>query len=62
MKTNPIAVALRAKGPFDLYQRSRSIARRYGLTSARMDQALQQFCEVLQHFDCGATFPITAVT
>jgi peptidoglycan/xylan/chitin deacetylase (PgdA/CDA1 family) len=62
MKTSPIAVALRAKGPFNLYQRSRSIARRYGFTTARMDQALKQFCEVLQRAGCGATFPITAIS
>ncbi len=27
-----------------------------------MDHALQRFSEVLRQFDCGATFPITAVT
>ena len=62
MKTNPITVAARAKGPVALYHRSRSIAQRYGLTPARMDRALKRFSDVLRQFDCGATFPITAVT
>jgi hypothetical protein len=54
--------ASKAKGPLALLNRARSILHRYGLTSALMERALQQFCEVLQHFDCGATFPITAVS
>ena len=62
MKTNPITLAARAKGPFGLFLRARSIAGRYGLTSAKMDQALSCYTEVLHRFDCGASFPITAVT
>ena len=59
---NTITLAARAKGPFALFQRARSIAGRYGLTPARMDQSLQRYTEVLRRFDCGASFPITAVT
>jgi peptidoglycan/xylan/chitin deacetylase (PgdA/CDA1 family) len=62
MKTNPITLAARAKGPFALFQRARSIAGGYGFTSAKMDQALHFFTEVLRQFECDATFPITAVT
>jgi peptidoglycan/xylan/chitin deacetylase (PgdA/CDA1 family) len=59
---NPIEIAIKAKGPLALFQRSRSIAQRYGFTSAQMDRALREFSEILLHFDCSATLPITAVT
>lgn len=62
MKKNPFAVALKAKGFSGLYDRARSIVQRYGLSSGLMDRALTRFSEVLRQFDCGATFPITAVT
>jgi peptidoglycan/xylan/chitin deacetylase (PgdA/CDA1 family) len=61
MKINPITIASRAKGPFALYGRAQKIATRYGLTSAPMDQALQQFANILRQFGCSASFPITAV-
>jgi peptidoglycan/xylan/chitin deacetylase (PgdA/CDA1 family) len=60
--TNPIRIAFKAKGRFALVKRARIITRRYGLTSDLMDQALRRFSDVLQRYDCGATFPITAVT
>jgi len=62
MMTNPITHAARAKGPFALLRRTRSIAGRYGFTPALMDQSLQRYTEVLRRFECGASFPITAVT
>jgi peptidoglycan/xylan/chitin deacetylase (PgdA/CDA1 family) len=62
MSANPFTNALKAKGLSDLYHRSLSITRRYGLNTGIMDQAMRCFSEVLQRFDCGATFPITAVT
>lgn len=62
MNPNPIFVAAKAKGPILLFRRTRSIAQRYGLDSDKMGRALQQFSDVLRRFDCGATFPITAVT
>ncbi len=61
MKTSSIAFAARAKGPFALLKRARSIANRYGLTPAKMDQALRLFVQILQRFDCGASFPLTTV-
>ena len=62
MKTNPITVAARAKGSIKLIKRARVITRRYGFTHVQMDLALQRYVRVLEHFNVGATFPITAVT
>jgi peptidoglycan/xylan/chitin deacetylase (PgdA/CDA1 family) len=62
MKTQAITLAARAKGPFSLVKRVRSIASRYGLTPDKMNRALDLFVQTLERFDCGATFPITAVT
>jgi len=62
MKTNSITFAARAKGPLALLKRTRSITNRYGLTPAKMDQALHLFAQTLRRFDCGASFPLTAVT
>lgn len=61
MKMDFITFAARAKGPFALLKRARSIANRYGLTPAKMDQALHLSAQILRRFDCGASFPITAV-
>jgi len=58
---NPFASAARARGPFALLKRARSITNRYGLTPAKMDQALHLFAQTLRRFDCGASFPLTAV-
>jgi len=60
--TNPITVAVRAKGPFAIFSRANKIIGRYGLTASQMYRALQHFSHILSQFDCGATFPITAVT
>lgn len=60
--TNPIAIAAKGKGYKALVKRAGAIGSRYGLTSAPMDKALQLFADVLQPYQCGATFPITAVT
>jgi peptidoglycan/xylan/chitin deacetylase (PgdA/CDA1 family) len=61
MKTNFVAVAAKAKGPLALLKRARSITGRYGLTPAKMDRALRLFAQTVQKFDCGASFPLTAV-
>ncbi|MFZ5917457.1 MAG: polysaccharide deacetylase family protein [Chloroflexota bacterium] len=58
---NPISVALRGKGAFKLAQRAGSILKSYGVTPARLDQALGQFADILEQFACNATFPITTV-
>jgi len=61
MKANSITFAARAKGPLALLKRARSITNRYGLTPAKMDQALHLFAQTLRRFDQGASFPLTAV-
>ena len=58
---NPISTALQAKGAGNLLRRSVAIGGRYGLTPAKMDQALAQYTTVLNQFGCSATFPITSV-
>jgi peptidoglycan/xylan/chitin deacetylase (PgdA/CDA1 family) len=62
MKTQTITLAARAKGPFSLVRRARSIASRYGLSPHKMNRALRSFVETLEQSGCGATFPITATT
>jgi peptidoglycan/xylan/chitin deacetylase (PgdA/CDA1 family) len=61
MKTNSIAFAARAKGPLALLKRTHSITKRYGLTPTEMDRALHLFAQTLGRFNCGASFPLTAV-
>ena len=56
-----ITLAARAKGPLALLGRARSITDHYSLTPAKMNRALRLFVQTLRRFDCGATFPITAV-
>jgi peptidoglycan/xylan/chitin deacetylase (PgdA/CDA1 family) len=60
MRTNCIALAARAKGPFALLKRAYSISNRYGLTLAKMDQRLHLFAQIFKRFDCGASFALTA--
>jgi len=57
---NPLAIAAKGKGYSALVKRARSIGARYGLGVAKMDRTLQGFVDILQEFECGATFPITA--
>ena len=61
MGTSFVASAARAKGALALLKRARSIAIRYGLTPAKMDQALCLLAQTLARFDCGASIPTTAV-
>lgn len=58
---NPIKLASTAKGRRGFLTRVGSIGRRYGLTASKMDRALAQFSQVLDRFDCSATFPVTSV-
>ena len=62
MQRNPITVAAKAKRPLAMLQRGRNIHRRYGMTPAKMDRALRLFVQILNRFDCGASFPLSAVT
>ncbi len=61
MTLNPISVSLKAKGILSLLHRFRSIINRYGFNTIQMESALRQFSEILNRFDCSATFPITAM-
>ncbi len=58
---NFIRVALQAKGPRATMRRAQSLTRRCGLSPRKMGQALVHFADILRRFECGATFPITAV-
>ncbi len=58
---NPIAVALKGKGPHLFSRRVASIVRTYGHSAGRMERALQQFTAVLGQFGCSATFPVVSV-
>lgn len=58
---NPVKLAASAKGPLALLRRTSRIMQRYGWTATAMDQMLSQFVRTLKQFDCGATFPTTAV-
>jgi peptidoglycan/xylan/chitin deacetylase (PgdA/CDA1 family) len=60
--SNPIAIALKGKGLPNLLKRSLAIGRRYGLTPAKMDHRIKRFARILEEFECGATFPLTAQT
>jgi hypothetical protein len=58
--TNPFVTAVRGKGFSNLLRRSVAIGRRYGLTPARMDHTIGRFARILEEYECGATFPLTA--
>lgn len=45
-----------------MLKRASVISGQYGFTSHKMDRNLTHFANILKQFDCGATFPITAVT
>jgi hypothetical protein len=61
MISNPLSIASRSRNTLAIYHRLGDITTRYGMTAALMDDALLQFSEILQRFDCPATFPITAI-
>ncbi|MGQ0603331.1 MAG: polysaccharide deacetylase family protein [Anaerolineales bacterium] len=58
---NPLAIALKGKGVFNVVRRGASIASRYGLTTARLDVELRRLTQLIQHYNCPATLPITSV-
>ncbi len=51
----------RARGLGSLRRRAQTIARRYGLTSSRMMEAIDALVSELEQYECRATFPVTAV-
>jgi peptidoglycan/xylan/chitin deacetylase (PgdA/CDA1 family) len=56
----PVLLSIRAKGLAKYIERGQNVVKGYGITPLRMTDALDQFSLVLNKFDCGATFPITA--
>lgn len=58
---NPIATALNGKGFRKTLRRARTLTNHYGPTDARMRRALDAFGQLLQQYQIGATFPITAI-
>jgi hypothetical protein len=56
-----ILFSIRSKGLHKFLKRGQTITRNYGLTPAKIVQALDQFSQILREFQCGATFPTTAV-
>jgi peptidoglycan/xylan/chitin deacetylase (PgdA/CDA1 family) len=57
---NPLVIALKGKGLSKLMRRAWAISKRYGFTLSKMDHALESFVQVLNDFDCRASFPMTA--
>lgn len=53
--------SVRSKGLLKYLKRGQDIVRNYGLTPSKMTRALDQFSQILQAFQCRATFPATAV-
>ena len=57
-----ILFSIRSKGMGKYLRRGQAILNNYGLTPSKMMQALDLFSRTLGEFQCGATFPITAIT
>ena len=57
-----LATAARGKGVRGFLRRVGTVASRYGLGSHRVANALDCFGQVLSHYGCAATFPVTATT
>lgn len=53
-------IAVQGKGLQNAFKRLTSIASRYGITSRKMDLALEYFGDLLTQYNAGASFPITA--
>ena len=57
---NYLAHLIRSKGFGQSGQRALSIARRYGVTSGKIVQAIERLIRTLEQYECRATFPVTA--
>jgi len=53
--------AVKAKGVAPFMKRGQMIAQRYGLSPDQFERVLNWFAQVLRPFNCGATFPATAI-
>ncbi len=59
---NPLVIATQGKGVLGALRRAGTIRERYGVTAERTNRILAHFVSLLQQYECGATFPITAAT
>jgi peptidoglycan/xylan/chitin deacetylase (PgdA/CDA1 family) len=62
MPSNVLSSVIKSKGLPAFNNRIRSILKRYGFSPVKMENSLHQFIGVLQQYQCGASFPLTAVT
>lgn len=58
---NSLMAAAEGKGIGRMLKRGTTISGHYGLTTGKMDRAMTHFARILREFDCGATFPLTAI-
>ena len=58
---NAVLSAAEGKGVGRMLRRGGDIGSRYGLTTGKLNAAMARFARLLSSFDCGATFPLTAV-
>jgi peptidoglycan/xylan/chitin deacetylase (PgdA/CDA1 family) len=57
----PFRVAVKGKGIKRMLKRAVDLREHYGLNPNKMDHQLARFVEILEKYQCGATFPITSV-
>ena len=58
---NLLSYLMKSRGPVNAARRLSVIGRRFGLSSARMERALQDFSKIGQQYDCTPTLAVTAV-
>lgn len=59
---NSLQAAAEGKGLGRMIRRGGAIGGHYGLTKGKMDSAVDRFADILESYECGATFPLTAIT
>ena len=58
---NLLSYLMKSRGPVNAARRLSVIGRRFGLSSARMEGALQDFSKIGQQYGCTPTLAVTAV-
>jgi peptidoglycan/xylan/chitin deacetylase (PgdA/CDA1 family) len=58
---NILTYLMKSRGPVNAARRLSVIGRRFGLSSARMERALQDFSKIGQEYGCTPTLAVTAV-
>ncbi|GEM_PF-4306335 len=54
--------ATKRRSPLDIARRSATLLKRYGMTSKKLENNLQEYISLAEDFNAGVTFPITATT